>query len=91
VPELKFATVQDMIAPQHFGTIVSAVKTISGFDTDSYSPSTGVNVGHDLSFCAGMVKTTALMSGDVTRGGMAENFESVMRSRWKYEIAGGAR
>ena len=91
VPELKSASVRDMIAPQYFAAIVSAVKAISGYDTKSYAPSTGVNVSHDLNFCADMVKTAALMDGDLTTAGMAENFEAVMRSRWKYEISCGAR
>ena len=91
VPGLRNATIRDMIRPQYFSEIVVAVREIAGCDTEAYTPSTGVNIGHDLNFCADIVKTACLMEGDLSGAKSAENFEAVMKSRWKYEISGGAR
>ena len=91
VPELQNAAIREMIAPHYFSTIVSAARELAGCDSGSYTPSTGVNLGHDLNFCAEMVKTLSLMEGNVSAANLAENFEAVMKSRWKYEISGGAR
>jgi hypothetical protein len=91
VKDLRSATVRDIISPRHFSVIVSAVKIITGFDTEDYAPSIGVNVGHDLNFCAEMVKTACHMEGDLAGASVAEQFETVMKSRWKYEVSGGER
>jgi hypothetical protein len=91
VKELKKAAVSDIISPLHFNAIVSAVKTIAACGSNNYSPSVGVNVGHDLSFCAEMVKSAAYMKGDLNSGALAEQFEAVKKARWNCEISGGAR
>jgi len=82
VPGLRNATIRDMIAPQYFSEIVVAVREIAGCDTEAYTPSTG---DRDLNFC------TDIMEGDLSGAESADNFEALMKSRWKYEISGGAR
>jgi hypothetical protein len=82
VPELKTACIRYILSPVQFTAIVSANKTISDLNIDAYVPSIGVNIGHDLSFLADMVKTVAHMDGDLDSARTAESFETVLKSRW---------
>jgi len=77
IPSHRNTKVRDIISPLHFNAIVATVKT-----------SVCVNVRHDLSFAADMVKTGNLQSAFTT-----ESFQVVvvMRSRWNCELSGGAR
>ena len=91
---LRSASLSTIIAPEHFQTVISAVKVVAGYDAQSHkykAPSLGVHLGHDLRKCGLTLKSSALQANDLTTMWKADAFVKLCTDEWNYEIAGGAR
>lgn len=91
--ELKRSDIPDIaiaLLPEHFSTLLKAVRTIAGFSEDGSNCATqslALKIGHSLRKCAAILKTKAYQEYDDDLIKRADAFEHLYTSEWEYEIS----
>jgi len=84
----------DIIKPSQFNNVISAVRAITGFDTqtETYAiPSLGVKLGAALKKCAKIVKADAMKERNDCLQNQAVDFDELCNMEWTDEISAVAR
>ncbi|XP_030018187.1 uncharacterized protein LOC115438607 isoform X4 [Sphaeramia orbicularis] len=86
-------TMQELLKPEHFCHVVTAAKSLSGFNeqTGKYQhPSLARKVGHSLRSVALFIKSGGLKKKDKQATQDAEEFLRLYRESWRFDIANQA-
>ena len=92
--DLQEASLETVIAPEHFRAVLEAVKTMAGYNSKDHSftaPSVAINIGHDLEKCAAMLQSIAVEQQNPMLEKRAQSFSHLYASEWNDEISGTAR
>jgi len=91
---LKSADLQATIAPKFFRSVVQAVQTISGYDSETHTykaPSLAIRLGQDLRKCAQLVRSAAIEKEDGVTADKALKFNELCATEWNNDVGGTAR
>ena len=91
---LKEATLQTVIAPKYFRTVLEAVKKLAGYSSVDHTyttPSFAINIGHDLKKCATVLKSIGVEEENQALESHAQAFIELYLNEWNDEISGSAR
>ncbi|XP_060084134.1 uncharacterized protein LOC132563388 [Ylistrum balloti] len=87
-------SLEDCLNPLNFYTIVSCVKSLAGFNEDTYfytTPSLALKVGYSLQRCAKILESNDITEKNQSKKENGENFLKLYSSNWNYLISSRAR
>ncbi|XP_050398339.1 uncharacterized protein LOC126816141 isoform X5 [Patella vulgata] len=83
------ACLEDYINPQNLSKVVTALRNVAGFKSDTNqfaTPSLALKIGHTLKKCAMIVMANALENGDMDKVEQTQNFHNLCELKWSVEI-----
>ncbi|XP_057206215.1 uncharacterized protein LOC130564266 [Triplophysa rosa] len=86
-------TIEDAVKPAHFGMVIQAVKTVSGYDAANHTyrtPSLALKLGHSLNKICEIIHCRALMAEDDARIKSTQTFKKLYNSKWSELVSHGA-
>lgn len=85
---------QDFLVPQHYKTIVSAAKELSGYNEEAntyYHPSIALKLGHSILQCADIVESQLIIqNASEDKIQQVKHFTTVFHKEWKFSISSNA-
>ncbi|XP_056598321.1 uncharacterized protein LOC130416996 [Triplophysa dalaica] len=86
-------TIEDAVKPAHFGIVIQAVKTVSGYDAAKHAyrtPSLALKLGHSLNKICDILHCRVLMAEDDARIKSTQTFKKLCNSKWPELVSHGA-
>ncbi|XP_049340191.1 uncharacterized protein LOC111192507 isoform X2 [Astyanax mexicanus] len=86
-------SLQDLLMPAKFQTVVNATRTISGFkasQNEYKTPSLACKIGYSLKKAAGILVGESLITGNTSTERDAKTFIEVMETQWNTYVSGRA-
>lgn len=93
ISSLPNGSLTDFIHPAKYGDVVSAARTVAGFDyiTHMYKvPSLALKLGHTLKKCALILKSNALQASDDRVVKLSTEFHELCEMKWTDDVAAHA-
>nr|XP_015815960.2 uncharacterized protein LOC107386223 [Nothobranchius furzeri] len=86
-------TLEDFFQPSNFKHVVSAVKSVAGYDPETKTfttPSLAFKVGYNLQKICSVVEGTAVKNGDAKAEEACKIFQSLYQKKWNKHISSRA-
>ncbi|KAJ8034133.1 hypothetical protein HOLleu_20850 [Holothuria leucospilota] len=87
------ATLSDIIVPSKFEVLLTAVRSLAGFDKETHqylTPSLALKLGHSLKKVAMLVVSKALIDGNDVKERQARDFLTLISENWDWEVSSHA-
>lgn len=93
VSDIKDASLSDLFFPSRFCTVLTAVRSLAGFDDEMHTytkPSLAIKIGQSLKKVAMMLVSKALIEGNTSKEREARDVNTLLTENWDVEVSSHA-